>query len=98
MTKNFTIKYLEFESALRYFFYDVKNKVSKDDALLLDDIKQAVIVFVMKDRFGESNDVFLSNMKSDFYEAIEQLEGRHPDVKNKTKVVKNFMEEFYFTK
>ena len=89
-------RYLGFEHSLRYLLYELKDKTDREDYLLLDDIKQTVIVFVMKDKFGESNGVFLSNMKNDFYKAIEKLEERHSDIKGKTKIIKLFMEDFYF--
>lgn len=91
-------RYLEFEHRLRYLLCELKDKTDREDSFLLDDIKQTVIVFVMKDRFGELNDVFLSNMKNDFYTAIEKLEERHVDIKGKTKIIKLFMEDFYFNK
>lgn len=89
-------RYLNFEHSLRYLLCELKDKTDREDSFLLDDIKQTIIVFVIKDRFGELNDIFLSNMKHDFYVAIEKLEERHSDIKNKTKIIKMFMEDFYF--
>lgn len=89
-------RYLGFEHSLRFLLCELKDKTDREDSFLLDDIKQTVIVFVMKDKFGELNDVFLSNMKNDFYVAIEKLEERHSDIKGKTKIIKLFMEDFYF--
>jgi len=89
-------RYLEFEHRLRYLFYDLKDETEREDDFLLDDIKHTIIVFAMKDRFNETNDIFLENMKTNFYDAIEKLETRHPDIKHDTLFIKQFMEEFYF--
>ena len=91
-------RYLGFEHHLRYLLCELKDKTERKDDFLLDDIKQAVIVFVMKDKFGETNDIFLSNMKDDFYKAIEELEKRHFDIKGRSQIIKLFMEDFYFDK
>lgn len=91
-------RYINFEHKLRYLLCELETPTDREDSFLLDDIKQAVIVFSMKDKFGEINDIFLANMKNDFYTAIEKLESRHPDIKSGTYVIKLFMEDFYFNK
>ena len=91
-------RYLRFEYNLRYLFCELQDEIDEEDRFLLDDIKQAIIVFAMKDRFEELNEIFLSNMKNDFYSAIEKLEERHEDIKSRTRLIKLFMEDFYFIK
>ena len=93
-SKNDRDRWGEFEHCLRYLTCDLKNKVKEEDRLLIDDIKQAIIVFVMKDKFGETNAIFLENTKRNFYDAIQKLEKRHPDMR--TFQIKIFMEDFYF--
>lgn len=87
--------FVEFEHALRYLLCEVENIVN-EDLYALDDVKQTVIVFAMKTRFAEANSVFLNNMKHEFYSGLNSIEQRHPELKNKIKVIKSFMEEFYF--
>lgn len=87
-----------FEHTLRYLLCELNDKTDREDSFLLDDIKQTIIVFVMKDKFDETNAIFLENMKNDFYRAIDKLEERHSDIKSRTKTVKIFMEDFYFNK
>lgn len=89
-------RYMEFEHALRYLLYELNNETERKDNFLLDDIKQTIIVFLMKDKFEETNEIFLENMKTDFYDAIAELENRHIDIKHKTKIIKQFMEDYYF--
>lgn len=91
-------RYLNFEHTLRYMLCELKDEVTIKDRLAVDEIKQAVIVYVMKDKFNESNETFLSNMKTDFYNALNELEERHNDIKCQTLVIKLFMEDFYFNK
>ena len=89
-------RYMEFEHALRYLLYELNNKTERKDDFMLDDIKQTIIVFSMKDKFEETNEIFLENMKTDFYNAIAELENRHTDIKYRTKIIKQFMEDYYF--
>lgn len=91
-------RYLKFEHILRYLLCELEAPTDRKDSFLLDDIKQTVIVFAMKDKFEESNDIFLANMKDNFYKAIKELNERHPDTTGKTEIIKLFMEDFYFSK
>lgn len=91
-------RYLQFEHSLRYCLCELKDKTDREDSFLLDDIKQSVLVFVMHNEYGENNEIFLSNMQNDFYNAIEKLVARHSDLDGKLKYVKLFMEDFYFNK
>lgn len=52
----------------------------------------------MKDKFEENNEIFLNNMKNDFYNAIQKLEEKHTDIQSRTFTIKLFMEDFYFNK
>lgn len=88
-------RYVEFEHTLRYLLCELNNKTERKDDFLLDDIKQAIIVFSMKDKFEETNEIFLENMKTNFYNAIAELENRHTDIKHRTKIIKQFMEDYY---
>lgn len=89
-------RYMKFEHALRYLLMDLDGGISKEDLFLLEDIKQCIIVFSMKDRFAETNKIFLYNMKNDFYNGIKRLEENHADIKNSTTIIVSFMEDFYF--
>lgn len=91
-------QWVDFEHTLRYILFDLHNNTDRDDSFLLDDIKQAIIVFAMKDKFEETNENLLENMKNDFYESITKLEERHPDIKCRTTTIRMFMEKFYFNK
>ena len=50
-------RYMEFEHALRYLLYELNNKTERKDDFMLDDIKQTIIVFSMKDKFEETNEI-----------------------------------------
>ena len=76
----------------------MKDKTDREDDFLLDNVKQTIIVYVMKDKFEENNEIFLNNMKNDFYNAIQKLEEKHTDIQSRTFIIKLFMEEFYFNK
>lgn len=89
-------RYVEFEHTLRYLCCELKDKTEREDDFLLDDIKQAIIVFSMKDLSGETNEIFLENMKTDFYNAIAKLEKRHTDIRHGIQIIKQFMEDYYF--
>lgn len=89
-------RYMEFEHALRYLLMELDGEIREEDLFLLEDIKQSIIVFSMKDRFAETNKILLDNMKNDFYNGIKRLEENHTDIKNGTKIIKSFMEDFYF--
>ncbi len=91
-------RWVNFEHELRYLLCELKDKTDREDSFLLDNVKQAVLVFVMKDKFEENNEIFLNNMKHDFYDAIQKLEERHTDIQPRTFYIKLFMEDFYFYK
>ena len=89
-------RWTNFEHKLRYLLCDLKDETDREDSFLLDDIKQSILVFVMKDQYGEENKIFLDNMKNDFYNVMKKLEEKHPDIKSRTFYIKLFMEDFYF--
>lgn len=89
-------RYIEFEHTLRYLLCERNNETEREDDFLLDNIKQTIIIFSMKDKFEETNEVFLKNMKAEFYDDIEELEKRHLDIKYETRIIKQFMEDYYF--
>lgn len=98
-------RFVEFEHRLRYMLCDLRAEVDLKDNYLLSDIQQSVIVFAMKDKLEDSEDdlkkideIFLSNMKNDFYSAIQELEEKHTDIKETALIIKLFMEDFYFNK
>ncbi len=91
-------RWIAFEHTLRYLLCELEDKTDRTDSFLLDDVKQAIIVYVMKDKFAETNEIFLDNMKNDFYNAIQELEERHTDIQSRTFTIKLFMEDFYFEK
>lgn len=91
---SFHKRYLKFEHNLRYLLCELKEETTREDDFLLLDIKQSIIVFIMKERSQETNEIFLENMKHDFYNSIKELEKNHPDIN--TFYIKLFMEDFYF--
>lgn len=91
-------RWVGFEHTLRYLLCELKDKTDREDSFLLNDIKQAVIVYTMKDKFTETNGIFLNNMRNDFYNAIQKLEEKHTDIQSRTWKIKLFMEDFYFNK
>lgn len=93
-----TERFQKFEHALRFLLCELRDPTDREDDFLLNDIKQAVIVFGMKDAYGENNTTFLENMKFDFNNAIHKLETKHPDIDGRTFYIKLFMEDFYFNK
>jgi hypothetical protein len=90
------ITYKNFEINLRFLLNDLSKEPTIEDYLLLDDIKHTIIIFSMKDRFNDTDTIFLENMKNEFYESINELEIRHDDIKLRTKLIKDFMETLYF--
>lgn len=89
-------RWINFENKLRYLLCELKDETDREDSFLLDDIKQSILVFVMKDQYGENNRIFLDNMKNDFYDSIKKLEDKHHDITSRTFYIKLFMEDFYF--
>ena len=96
--KNDRERWMNFEHKLRYLLCELETHTDREDSFLLDAIKQAIIVFVMKDKFGETNGIFLNNMKNDFYDSIQKLEEKHTDIQSRTFYIKLFMKDFYFNK
>lgn len=90
-------RYMQFEHTLRNLLIELKGDITTEDLFLLEDIKQSIIVFSMKDKFTETNQIFLDNMKNDFYNGLKKLEENHTDIKKQVKIIKSFMEDFYFT-
>lgn len=89
-------RYVEFIHSLQYLLNDLENPVTLEDMMLMDDIKQAVIVFITKNKYKETNKVFLKNMKYEFYDAIKKLSERHSDINSLPIIL--FMEDYYFNK
>jgi len=87
--------YLEFEHTLRYFLYE--RKADKVDYFHLNNIKHALIVFLMKDEFKETNEIFLSNMRTDIYNSIEYFSSKHVDLNSELKKIKQFIEKYIIT-
>jgi hypothetical protein len=88
--------FIEFEGELNFLLNDLNEEVVIEDYYLLDDIKHAIMVFAMKDKFNETNKTFLENTKRLFYDSSDKLENRHPSLKWRIKHVKQFMEMYYF--
>ena len=88
-------EWIKFEHELRYLFYDNEKDPTVDDMMLVDDLKQSIIIFLAKSQFGENDIIFLENAKSDFYSAINELKKRHKDIQISN--VKNFAEKFLFS-
>lgn len=89
-------RYVEFIHSLQYLLNDLKDTITLEDVLLMDDIKQSVIVFITKNKYNENNKVFLKNMKYEFYDALTKLSERHSDID--ILPIKLFMEDYYFNK
>lgn len=91
-------RWTNFEYKLRYLLCELETHTDRKDSFLLDAIKQAIIIFAMKDKFGETNEILLNNMKNDFYDSIQKLEEKHTDIQAQTFYIRLFMEDFYFNK
>ena len=89
-------RWMNFEHTLRYLLCELKDETERKDNFLLDTVKHSIVVFVMKDKFKETNEIFLQNMKHEFYVAINEVEKRHPDIEGRTFIIKLFMADFYF--
>ena len=87
-------RYTRFEHELRYLLRELKDPLTIEDMLYYDDIKHCIMVFAIKDQFGEDNNVFLHNIKHDFYSAIEKLEEAHSDIN--CEFIKSFVEDYFF--
>lgn len=84
--------YVKFEHTLRFL------EVHVGDNMFLDDIKQTIIVYSLKDKVGEDNEVFLDNLKSQFYESIGHLKYTYPSDSYKYDIIKDFVEKYLFIK
>lgn len=87
-------RWVRFEHDLRFLLCELQNETDRKDDFLMNDIKQAIIVFAMKEKFGERDEIFLENVKNSFYKAIQKIKERHSDIQ--TFYIKLFMEDFYF--
>ena len=90
-------RFLSFDDRLRFLLYDI-NSTHREDYRLLDEVKQSIMIFVMKSNFEfrENNILFLESVKNDFYEAINKLKKRHPGICRNTLYIRLFMEDYYF--
>lgn len=69
-----------FEHHLRLLpLYDNRKDFDEEDYRLYDDLKQAIIVYIMKDKFHETQCCFLGNFRIDFYNSIEKITKKHAD-------------------
>lgn len=85
-----------FEHHLRLLpLYDIHKDFDEEDYRMYDDLKQAIIVYVMKDKFYETQCCFLGNFRIDFYNAIEKIAKKHVDCATPLEYIKNFMEHHY---
>lgn len=92
-------RFMSFERNLRYFFdslngLDITYKDINEDMILLDEVKQSIIIFMSKDMFNETNETFLDNAKQEFYNSLTKLKERHPNLPVANIVL--FMEDYYF--
>lgn len=85
-----------FEHHLRLLpLYDTHKDFDENDYRMYDDLKQAIIVYVMKDKFHETQCCFLGNFRVDFYDSIKKLAENHTDCKPPLEYIKKFMERHY---
>lgn len=91
-------RFIEFEHALRFCLAELNDEESISDYWLLESLYNSIVIFAMKKRFNENNPVFLQNAKDTFYESLDHLIKRHPNIKGKLDIVKKFMEDFYIEK
>lgn len=86
-------KYLIFEKALRDLYY----RIPKSDLLSLCELDHAIIVFLMKDSFGETGVVFLENLKTDCNNSINSLKNKYPKYEETLQIISRFIYEFIIT-
>lgn len=90
------VNFRNFEINLRFLLNELNDDATDEDQYMLDDIKHSIMIFAMKEKFNETDETFLENTKREFYDSIVKLESRHPDLKYRTKLIKLFMEQYYF--
>ena len=62
---------------------------------LIDKIKHSIVIFSMKDKVCETNDIFIENTKEEFYSTIDELIKINRSVEWDLFYIKLFVEDFY---
>ena len=87
-------RFEEFEHILRYVLIERNEDIDKFDWFMLDQLKHAIIVFLLKNEFNEHNETFLANTQSEFYSALDRIKEKIPSWESEK--VKLFVEDFIF--
>lgn len=85
-------KFSAFEHDLNFLLYDLKDEVTMQDYIYLNEIKQAIIIFILKNEYKESNETFVNNTKHQYIQYFKGLKDRHPDIK--TYNIDMFMQKY----
>ena len=85
------MNFAEFELKLRTFSENAKS----EDRYLLDEMKQAIIVFAMAEKFGEDNEIFLKNNEYEFETACRRLSEKYTDFSDDINYISRFVKEYY---
>ncbi|MDF2879686.1 MAG: hypothetical protein K0R54_243 [Clostridiaceae bacterium] len=95
--KSKNIRYQEFEHNLRNLLSELNDKTDREDDFLLDNIKQAIIVYLIKNESGENSKIFLANMKENYYISTKELVNKHPDLEIEILKMNLFVEDYVWS-
>lgn len=87
-------RWLDFESKLNTLPSFIEDDSIKG-LIEVNTIKHNIIIFSMKDKFDENNDVFINNCKKEFYDSIDKLSELYPGAKYHLLCIKLFVDDFY---
>lgn len=85
------MNFKDFEFKLRILSDNIKS----DDKHILDQMKHAIIVFAMAEKFGENNKIFLKNNELDFDTACRRLSEKYTDFSDYINYISRFVKEYY---
>ena len=88
-------RFVRFEHQIRNFILEVTPAASIVDVFHYAQLIHSMFVFAIKDKFNETNQIFLDNTKSDFYDFIDELGNKfNKDVY----FIKKFADYYIFNK
>ena len=77
----------------------LRNLISKTSSIrepaIIDKIKHSIMIFAMKDKVCEDNEIFIENTKEEFYDAIDKLIKENRSFEWDLFYIKLFVEDFY---
>ncbi len=88
-------RFANFEHQLNTLFCELAKPVTTEDWVNKDTLSNSIIILMGKEKFGEDNEIFLENAKSDFYDSIKKIEASHLDTSTGLLYIRLFIEDFY---